>query len=109
MESNKGFFRGSPWLGRSPRNTKHVEIFKLTCALDLRKRFYQGFTYHWCTLRGLHEESVIDCYFFWGVVGGLVHSSYISYPYHPGDWCVYLHLVDFYGIKAKHNIHGLMV
>ena len=85
---------------------QHVEIFKLTCALDLRKRFYQGFTYHWCTLRGLREESVIDCYFLGGVVGALVHSSY---PIPSWDLYVYLQLVDFYGIKAEHNIHGLMV
>ena len=93
-------------VGRSRRNTKHVEIFQVDlCPWSKEKispRLYLPLVYvAWLTWR------VCDwLLFFWGVVGALVHSSY---PIPSWDWFVYLHLVDFYGIKAKHNIHGLMV
>ena len=51
-------------------------------------------------------KSLWLCAVFFG--GGWLEAWFIVHtPYHPWDWYVYLHLVDFYGIKTKHNIHGI--
>ena len=37
-------------------------------------------------------------------------ATKFPHPYHPWDWYISLHLVDFYGINVgKYTIHSLMV